>query len=101
MYRLRRGATDRVLDRKGRTETEENEEKGERRIIRTLVERAFTAEKKYVELFGLSTDSKPITGIVTGSKYTEVNTGDEYLFDEAGDGTWTKVKAGYVAPTEQ
>ena len=69
-------------------------------MIRAIVENQFTAEKKYVELFGLSTDSKPTTGIVTGSKFTEVDTGDEYLFDEAGDGTWTKVKAGYVAPTE-
>lgn len=69
-------------------------------MIRALVERAFTAEKKYVELFGLSTDSKPTTGIVTGSKFTEVDTGDEYLFDETGDSTWTKVKAGYVEPTE-
>ena len=69
-------------------------------MIRALVERAFTAEKKYVELFGLSTDSKPTTGIVTGSKFTEVNTGDEYRFDETGNGTWTKVKAGYVEPEE-
>ncbi|MBR2681604.1 MAG: hypothetical protein IKE23_12830 [Exiguobacterium sp.] len=69
-------------------------------MIRALVERAFTADKKYVELFGLSTDSKPTSGIVTGSKFTEVNTGDEYLFDETGNGTWTKVKAGYVEPAE-
>ena len=69
-------------------------------MIRAIVEKAFTPMKKYVELFGKSTDSKPTTGIVTGSKFTEVDTGDEYLFDETGDGTWTKVKAGYVEPTE-
>ena len=51
-------------------------------MIRALVERAFTAEKKYVELFGLSTDSKPTTGIVTGSVFVEVNTGKCYLFNE-------------------
>lgn len=51
-------------------------------MIRALVERAFTADKKYVELFGLSTDSKPTTGIVTGSVFVEVDTGKAYLFNE-------------------
>lgn len=67
-------------------------------MVRAIVEKAFTPTKKYVELFGKSTDSKPTTGIVTGSKFTEVNTGDEYLFDETGDGAWTKVKAGWTDP---
>lgn len=67
-------------------------------MVRTIVENAFVPGKKYVEMFGKSTDSKPLTGIVTGSKFTEVNTGDVYLFDESGDGTWTKVSAGYVDP---
>ena len=49
-------------------------------------------------MFGKSTDSKPLTGIVTGSKFTEVDTGDVYLFDESGDGTWTKVAAGWTDP---
>ena len=69
-------------------------------MIRKLVDRFFDDNKKYCEMFGLSTDSKPVTGLVSGSKFTEVNTGDEYLFDETGAGTWTKVKAGYVAPEE-
>ena len=67
-------------------------------MIRTIVEKAFVPGKKDVEMFGKSTDSKPLTGIVTGSKFTEVDTGDVYLFDESGDGTWTKVSAGYVDP---
>ena len=66
--------------------------------MRALVENKFSDNKKYVELYGTSSDSKPTTGIVTGSKFTEVNTGDEYLFDETGNGTWTKVKAGWVDP---
>jgi hypothetical protein len=69
-------------------------------MIRKLVDRYFTADKKYTEMFGKSTDTKPLTGLVTGSKFTEVDTGDVYLFDETGDGTWTKVAAGYVEPTE-
>lgn len=67
-------------------------------MIRTIVEKAFVPGKKYVEMFGKSTDNKPLTGIITGSKFTEVDTGDVYLFDESGDGTWTKVSAGYVDP---
>ena len=63
-----------------------------------MVEKTFVPGKKYVEIFGLSTDSKPVAGIVTGSKFTEVNTGDVYLFDETGDGTWTKASAGWVNP---
>ena len=51
-------------------------------MIRALVERAFTADKKYVELFGLSTDSKPTTGIVTGSVFVEVDTCKCFLFNE-------------------
>ena len=67
-------------------------------MVRTLVEKAFVAGKKYVEMVGLSTDTKPKAGVVTGSKFTEVNTGDVFLFDETGDGTWTKVAAGWVDP---
>ena len=67
-------------------------------MIRKLVDRYFDENKKYSEMFGLSTDTKPTSGLVTGSKFTEVNTGDEYLFDETGDGTWTKVSAGWVDP---
>lgn len=61
-------------------------------MIRALVERAFTADKKYVELFGLSTDSKPTSGIVTGSVFVEVDTGKVFLFNE--DATaWVEVGA--------
>ena len=67
-------------------------------MIRTIVENAFVTGKTYVEMFGKSTDIKPLAGIVTGSKFTEVDTGDVYLFDESGDGTWTKVAAGWTDP---
>ena len=67
-------------------------------MIRKLVDRYFEEGKKYAEMFGLSTDDKPLGELVTGSKFTEVDTGDVYLFDETGDGTWTKVAAGYVDP---
>ena len=67
-------------------------------MIRKIIENQFDNTKKYVELACLSTDSKPTGGMVTGSKFTEVNTGDVYLYDETSTGTWTKVAAGYVAP---
>ncbi len=67
-------------------------------MVRIVVDRLFVPGKRYIEAFGLSTDSKPKANVVTGSKYTEVNTGDVYLFDESGDGTWTKVAAGWVDP---
>lgn len=60
-------------------------------MIRALVERAFTADKKYVELFGLSTDSKPTTGIITGSVFVEVDTAKVYLFNETAS-AWVEVQ---------
>ena len=62
-------------------------------MIRAIVERKFTDQKKYVELYGLSTDTKPTTGIITGSKFTEVDTGIACLFDEES-ATWTPSNAG-------
>ena len=67
-------------------------------MIRVVVDRMFTDGKRYQEMFGLSTEDKPVTSLITGSKFTEVDTGDVYLFDETSTGTWTKVAAGYVDP---
>lgn len=58
-------------------------------MIRAIVEKAFTPTKKYVELFGLSTDAKPTSGIVTGSVFVEVDTGKAYLFNEAAS-SWVE-----------
>ena len=52
-------------------------------MVRAIVEKAFTPTQKYAELFGLSTDAKPTSGIVTGSVFVEVDTGKAYLFNEA------------------
>ena len=51
-------------------------------MIRVTKETGFTEGKKYIEAFGLSTDSKPTTGIVTGSVFVEVDTGKAFLFNE-------------------
>ena len=62
-------------------------------MIRNVVERAFTPTLKYIEAFGLSTDTKPTSGIITGSKFTEVDTGIEYRFDDESR-TWTPQNSG-------
>jgi hypothetical protein len=45
---------------------------------------------KLIEIACLSTDTKPTTGIVSGSLAIEVNTGDIYVFDAEGT-SWTKL----------
>lgn len=51
-------------------------------MIRRLVDQAFNSGKYYISAVGLSTDVKPTEGIITGSKFVEVDTGIGYLFDE-------------------
>lgn len=65
-------------------------------MIRKMVDRYFDEETKYAEMFGLSTDDKPVTGLITGSKFTEVDTGNVYLFNEEGESgsEWTVVQYG-------
>ena len=67
-------------------------------MIRLTVEKAFQENKLYIEGFCTSQDTKPTSGIITGSKMTEVDTGDVYLFEEADSPEWHKVTAGWVDP---
>ena len=67
-------------------------------MVRIIKEEPFQDGLKYVEMFGLSTDSKPTTGFITGSKFTEADTGDVYLFAEGDNPAWAKVAAGWVDP---
>ena len=48
-------------------------------MVRLTVERTFQDNKMYVEGFCTSQDTKPTSGIITGSKMTEVDTGDPLL----------------------
>ena len=43
----------------------------------------------YVEMAGASTETKPATGIAAGSTFLETDTGDLYVFNEAGS-AWVK-----------
>lgn len=58
-------------------------------MIRILIDRAFDNERHYIHAVGLSTDTKPTAGIITGSKFVAVDTGAGYLFDET-DGEWNE-----------
>lgn len=53
-------------------------------MIRITVETPFVPDKRYIEASGLSTDTKPTTGIINGSIFCEVDTGKVYFFNEAG-----------------
>lgn len=44
------------------------------------------------DLFGTSSDTKPSSGYANGSTFTEVDTGDIYLFDESA-GEWVQTIA--------
>lgn len=46
-----------------------------------------------IEAACLSTDTKPTSGIANGSSCIEMDTGDKYMFDEAG-GQWIKLGSG-------
>lgn len=59
-------------------------------MVRILTERQFDDDQKYIEASGLSTDEKPVEGIVTGSVFVEVDTGDGYLFAEGDSPEWVK-----------
>lgn len=66
-------------------------------MIRILHERIFGDGKRLIYGACVSTDSKPTTGIVTGSKLTEADTGDVYMFAEGDSPAWGKIQAGPVA----
>lgn len=60
-------------------------------MIRILKEETFQDGKKYIEAAGVHADSKPTTGIITGSVFVEVDTGDGFLFKEdASTPAWVK-----------
>ena len=51
-------------------------------MIRILTERVYEGDKRYIEAAGVHDDEKPTEGIITGSVFVEVDTGDGYLFME-------------------
>ncbi len=59
-------------------------------MIRILNEKPVGGALRYIEASGLSTDTKPTSGIITGSTFLEADTGDVYIYDEV-TGTWNKL----------
>lgn len=61
-------------------------------MVRTLKSQVLEGSINYVEIACLSTDTKPVANIATGSLALEVDTGDVYAFDETG-AEWDKISA--------
>lgn len=62
-------------------------------MIRKLVDRFFDEDVKYSEMFGLSSDDKPVSGLITGSKFVEADTGIIFVYDEES-GEWFAQNTG-------
>ena len=60
-------------------------------MIRYIVNRGHTTELNYVEAVGLSSDQKPNTGLITGSRFKEIDTGRQFVFNEES-GEWMEVQ---------
>ena len=58
-------------------------------MIRNIESKLTDTNRAYVELAGLSTDTKPTDGLATGSIFTEVDTGTVFFFNDASD-TWVE-----------
>ena len=63
-------------------------------MIRTLESRILVDGVNYVKLAGLSGDSKPTTGIATGSEFLEADTGSKYTFAEGESPAWALAVKG-------
>ena len=63
--------------------------------VRILVDREIADGLHYIEGACKHADTKPTTGICTGSIMTEADTGDVYMFyEDASTPAWGKIAAG-------
>lgn len=62
-------------------------------MVRILKDEKFQGNKHYVEGACIHDDTKPTSGIVTGSLMLEVDTGDVYAFQEGDSPAWNKIAA--------
>lgn len=62
-------------------------------MVRELEKKHYSTDKLFVRLAGLSSDSKPTDGIVTGSEFTEVDTGIKNYFDETTQAWYPETNA--------
>lgn len=61
-------------------------------MVRIVEEKIIDGNKRYIEAYGLKTDTKPTERLITGSVFVEVDDGTAYLWDETG-AKWNKVGA--------
>ena len=54
-------------------------------MTREIYANWYDEDKRYVRYSGLSSDTKPTRGLITGSEYAEVDTGMTYRYDEMSD----------------
>ena len=66
-------------------------------MIRYLEIKNFAPKGVLAKMVGLSSDSKPLTGIVTGSEFREVDTGVVSYFDELSAGWYPTSNASKTA----
>ena len=62
-------------------------------MVRALIQQKVLPNLWYCEFAGLSSDEKPDEGLITGSKFQEVDTGIIWLYDE-DSATWTASNSG-------
>jgi hypothetical protein len=62
-------------------------------MVRILKDEKFQDGKHYIEGACVHDDSKPTSGIVTGSIMLEVDTGDVFAFEEGDSPAWNKIAA--------
>lgn len=57
-------------------------------MVRNIESIIMTSDgKRQIQVFGLSTDAKPTTDILTGSIFFEIDTNNVYFYDE-DSGDW-------------
>ena len=61
-------------------------------MVRVIKSERMNADVKYIEAAGLSTDVKPTNEIMTGSLFTEVDTGKVFAYGEGDPGQWYMIK---------
>ena len=65
-------------------------------MVRIIIDRLYEGGLHYIKAAGLADDTKP-SGVITGSEYIAVDTGDMYAYDEEGD-DWNKTGSVGVSP---
>lgn len=54
-------------------------------MITTNKRVTYSADLELIEAYGLSTDTKPTSGVANGSMFVEMDTGKIYFFDGTGE----------------